>query len=292
LKIIDIIKNKKTISFEFFPPKNEKELPKLYETVDRLSTYNPDFVSFTYGAGGNTQQLTLEVAKDTKVANITEVMSHLTCVVHTEQEINAILTELNKNGIENIIALRGDNPKDLNIKNELIHATDLISNIKNKFNSFCVAAACYPETHPETNNLNEEIKYTKLKQDKGADFLITQLFYDNKDYFKFREESIKNGITIPIIPGILPILSTSQIRRFTKLCGSKIPNDLNAKLEKYIDNDTETSKLGIEYATNQILELIENDVPGIHFYSLNKTKSVGHVLNNLGISSQTPEHII
>ena len=122
--------------------------------------------------------------------------------------------------------------------------------------------------------------------------LFAQLFFDNKDYFKFVDESLKKGITIPIIPGILPIVSTSQIRRITKLCGSKIPNNLNIKLEKYKDNNLETAKLGIEYATKQVLELIENDVPGIHFYSLNKTKSVGHVLNNLGISTQTPEHII
>ena len=292
MKIIDIIKNKKTISFEFFPPKNENDLPKLYETVDRLSTYNPDFVSFTYGAGGNTRQLTLEASKDTKIANLTEVMTHLTCVAHTKKEINAILDELNKYKIENIIALRGDKPKDEDIKNELIHSTDLISKIKNKSDSFCIAAACYPELHPETNDFNEEIKYTKLKQDKGADFLVTQLFFDNKDYFKFVDESLRKGITIPIIAGILPIVSTSQIRRITKLCGSKIPNKLNIKLEKYKDNNLETAKLGIEYATKQVLELIENDVPGIHFYSLNKTKSVGHVLNNLGISTQTPEHII
>ena len=292
MKIIDLIKKKKTISFEFFPPKRESDLPKLYETVDRLSTYNPDFVSFTYGAGGNTRQLTIKVSKDTKIANLTQVMTHLTCVAHTKKEIDTILDELSKYKIENIIALRGDKPKDIDIKNELIHSTDLISYIKNKSNSFCIAAACYPELHPETNDFSEEIKYTKLKQDKGADFLVTQLFFDNKDYFKFVDESLNKGITIPIIPGILPIVSTSQIRRITKLCGSKIPNNLNIKLEKYKDNNLETAKLGIEYATKQVLELIENDVPGIHFYSLNKTKSVGHVLNNLGISTQTPEHII
>ena len=136
------------------------------------------------------------------------------------------------------------------------------------------------------------IKFTKMKQDKGVDFLITQLFFDNKDFLSFKEKAIKNGITIPIIPGILPITSTKQIRRFTKLCGSKIPLKLNEKLENSINNDKETTKLGIEYATNQILELIDNDIPGIHFYSLNKTSSVGHVLNNLGISNQTPEYII
>ena len=293
MKIIDILNSKKTISFEFFPPKQESDLPKLHETVDRLSTYNPDFVSFTYGAGGNTRQLTTQVSKEAKLSDKFEVMSHLTCIAHNEKEILDILKDLSLSNIENIIALRGDTPKDMNIQNNnLKHGTDLIELIKSNFSNFCIAGACYPESHPESNNFEDEILFTKMKQDKGADFLITQLFYDNKDFLSFREKALKHGVTIPIIPGILPITSTKQIRRFTKMCGAKIPAQLNEKLENSINDDIETTKLGIEYATNQILELIDNDIPGIHFYSLNKTSSVGHVLNNLGISNQTPEYII
>ena len=293
MKIIDILNSKKTISFEFFPPKQESDLPKLHETVDRLSTYNPDFVSFTYGAGGNTRQLTTQVSKEAKLSDKFEVMSHLTCIAHNEKEILDILKDLSLSNIENIIALRGDTPKDMNIQNNnLKHGTDLIELIKSNFSNFCIAGACYPESHPESNNFEDEILFTKMKQDKGADFLITQLFYDNKDFLSFREKALKHGVTIPIIPGILPITSTKQIRRFTKMCGAKIPAQLNEKLENSINDDIETTKLGIEYASNQILELIDNDIPGIHFYSLNKTSSVGHVLNNLGISNQTPEYII
>jgi len=293
MKIIDILNSKKTISFEFFPPKQESDLPKLHETVDRLSTYNPDFVSFTYGAGGNTRQLTTQVSKEAKLSDKFEVMSHLTCIAHNEKEIVDILKDLRLSNIENIIALRGDTPKDMNISNNnLKHGTDLIEIIKSNFSNFCIAGACYPESHPESNNFEDEIFFTKMKQDKGADFLITQLFYNNKDFLSFREKALKNGVTIPIIPGILPITSTKQIRRFTKMCGATIPAQLNEKLENSINDDIETTKLGIEYATNQILELIDNDIPGIHFYSLNKTSSVGHVLNNLGISNQTPEYII
>ena len=293
MKIIDILNSKKTISFEFFPPKQKSDLPKLHETVDRLSTYNPDFVSFTYGAGGNTRQLTTQVSKEAKLSDKFEVMSHLTCIAHNEKEILDILKDLSLSNIENIIALRGDTPKDMNIpNNNLKHGTDLIELIKSNFSNFCIAGACYPESHPESNNFEDEILFTKMKQDKGADFLITQLFYDNKDFLSFREKALKHGVTIPIIPGILPITSTKQIRRFTKMCGAKIPAQLNEKLENSINDDIETTKLGIEYATNQILELIDNDIPGIHFYSLNKTSSVGHVLNNLGISNQTPEYII
>ena len=293
MKIIDILNSKKTISFEFFPPKQESDLPKLHETVDRLSTYNPDFVSFTYGAGGNTRQLTTQVSKEAKLSDKFEVMSHLTCIAHNEKEILDILKDLSLSNIENIIALRGDTPKDMNIpNNNLKHGTDLIELIKSNFSNFCIAGACYPESHPESNNFEDEIFFTKMKQDKGADFLITQLFYDNKDFLSFREKALKHGVTIPIIPGILPITSTKQIRRFTKMCGATIPAQLNEKLENSINDDIETTKLGIEYATNQILELIDNDIPGIHFYSLNKTSSVGHVLNNLGISNQTPEYII
>jgi methylenetetrahydrofolate reductase (NADPH) len=285
MKIIDIIKKKRTLSFEFFPPKNEINLPSLHKTIAELSKYNPDFVSFTYGAGGSTRKLTLEISKNTKQNNDSEVMSHLTCLAHSKSEIIEILSKFKNSGIENIIALRGDMPENQSeLNGELKHATDLIEIIKSQFDDFCIAGACYPEDHPESINSEIDLKHTKLKQDKGTDFLVTQLFFNNDDFFRYRERAIKSGIEIPIIPAIMPIRSTKQIRRLTELCGAKIPESLNQKLEKSIDNDEETIKIGIEFATEQTNTLLENDVPGIHFYSLNKTRSVKEVLNNLNIS--------
>ena len=193
MKIIDILNSKKTISFEFFPPKQESDLPKLHETVDRLSTYNPDFVSFTYGAGGNTRQLTTQVSKEAKLSDKFEVMSHLTCIAHNEKEIVDILKDLSLSNIENIIALRGDTPKDMNISNNnLKHGTDLIEIIKSNFSNFCIAGACYPESHPESNNFKDEIFFTKMKKDKGADLIVSNqshIFWKNA----FKMNSFING---------------------------------------------------------------------------------------------------
>mgnify|MGYP001322117528 FL=1 len=284
MKIINIINKKKTLSFEFFPPKTDSNLGNLNKTISDLSEFNPDFVSFTYGAGGSTRKLTLEISQKTKESEITEVMSHLTCITHSKGEIIEMLNAYNKSNIENVIALRGDMPNNSDdLKKEIHHATDLIEIIKNYSDDFCIAAACYPESHPESISENDDLNFTKLKQSKGADFFITQLFFNNSDFFSFREKAIKLGITIPIIPAIMPITSTRQIRKFTNLCGASIPDSLNKKLENSINNDEETTKFGIEFATNQINELLDNDIPGIHFYSLNKSRSVKEVLNNLNI---------
>ena len=284
MKIINIINKKKTLSFEFFPPKTESNLGNLNKTISDLSEFNPDFVSFTYGAGGSTRKLTLEISQKTKESEITEVMSHLTSITHSKSEIIEMLSAYKKSNIENIIALRGDIPNNSNdLKKEIHHATDLIEIIKNYSDDFCIAAACYPESHPESISKNDDLKFTKLKQSKGADFFITQLFFNNSDFFSFREKAIKLGITIPIIPAIMPITSTRQIRKFTNLCGASIPDSLNKKLENSINNDEETTKFGIEFATMQINELLNNDIPGIHFYSLNKSRSVKEVLNNINI---------
>ncbi|MFL2768153.1 MAG: methylenetetrahydrofolate reductase [NAD(P)H] [Dehalococcoidia bacterium] len=285
MKIIDIINKKQTLSFEFFPPKDQSNIGTLNKTIDDLSKFNPDFVSFTYGAGGSTRKLTLEISAKTKNSNFSsEVMSHLTCITHTENEIIEILNNYEQSNIENIIALRGDLPKNSDeVKNHLPHATDLIEIIKNHSNNFCIAAACYPESHPESSSKDNDLNSIKLKQSKGADFLITQLFFNNNDFFNFRDMAIKSGVKIPIIPAIMPITSTKQIRKFTDMCGASIPDSLNKKLETSINNDEETTKFGIEFATNQIKELLDNNVNGIHFYSLNKSRSVKEVINNINI---------
>jgi methylenetetrahydrofolate reductase (NADPH) len=286
VKIKDILASARTISFEFFPPKNAEGIPAVFRAVGRLTAFQPDFVSVTYGAGGTTRGFTEEITRGLKERYDTEVMAHLTCVGQTRAELNQVLERLDDAGIENIIALRGDPPRGetafVPVDDGFQHASDLVQHIRENF-EFGVAAACYPEGHLESGGLESDLQHTRFKVNQGVDFLITQLFYDNSDFFDFRERAQKAGVDIPIIPGILPILSAPQIRRFTSLCGAKLPPDLDRKLEACADDDTAARELGIEYATRQVEELWDNDVAGVHFYVLNRSYSVSKILQNLGL---------
>ena len=257
-----------------------------------MRTYQPDFVSVTYGAGGSTRAFTEEITMHIKHETGLEVMAHLTCVAQTRDDIHGILKRLDENGIENIIALRGDPPQGqtdfVPVTGGFEHATGLIKHIRQNFR-FGLAGACYPEGHVESPNLNEDIEYAKLKVEEGADFLVTQLFYDNRHFFEFIDRAAKAGINVPIVPGVLPILSTAQIRRFTGLCGATIPTELDRQLDKYEGDDDAVRELGIEYATNQVRELWDSGVPGMHFYVLNRSYSVSKILDNLGIEGHTAE---
>ena len=286
MKIKDILASARTISYEFFPPKNAEGIPAVFRAVDRLTAFQPDFVSVTYGAGGTTRGFTEEITRGLKERYDAEVMAHLTCVGQTRAELNQVLERLDDAGIENVIALRGDPPRGetefVPVEDGFQHASDLVQHIRENF-EFGVAAACYPEGHLESGGLESDLQHTRFKVNQGVDFLITQLFYDNSDFFDFRERAQKAGVDIPIIPGILPILSAPQIRRFTSLCGAKLPPDLDRKLETCADNDTAARELGIEFATRQVEELWDNDVAGIHFYVLNRSYSVSKILQNLGL---------
>ena len=286
MKIKDILASARTISCEFFPPKSAEGIPAVFRAVDRLTAFQPDFVSVTYGAGGTTRGFTEEITRGLKERYDTEVMAHLTCVGQTRAELNQVLERLDDAGIENIIALRGDPPQGetafVPVEDGFQHASDLVQHIRENF-EFGVAAACYPEGHLESGDLATDLQNTRFKVNQGVDFLITQLFYDNSDFFDFRERAQKAGVDIPIIPGILPILSAPQIRRFTSLCGAKLPPDLDRKLGACADDDTAARELGIEYATRQVEELWDNDVAGIHFYVLNRSYSVSKILQNLGL---------
>jgi len=289
LKIKDILKKTRPVSFEFFPPRTAEGIPAVLKTLDGLKAYSPDFVSVTYGAGGSTRAFTEEITFEAKRTTGVEVMAHLTCVGQTKEEIHGVLERLEAEGVENIIALRGDPPRGstefIPVAGGFQHATDLLEHVKANFD-FGVAAACYPEGHTESVDLNSDLKYAKLKVDKGADFLITQLFYDNRYFFDFLERARAGGIDVPIIPGVLPVLNSSQVRRFTTLSGSKIPPALDQLLDKYADNDDSARDMGVEYATAQVRELWDAGVPGVHFYVLNRSYSVSRILDNL----QLPGH--
>ena len=286
MKIIDILKKTRPISFEFFPPRTAEGIPAVLETLHGLKEYCPDFVSVTYGAGGSTRAFTEEITFEAKRNAGVEVMAHLTCVGQTEEEIHAVLERLDAEGVENVIALRGDPPHGTTefvpVAGGFQHASDLLQHIKSNFD-FGVAAACYPEGHTESVDLDSDLDYVKLKVDYGADFLVTQLFYDNRYFFDFVERARAAGIQVPIIPGVLPVLNSSQVRRFTALSGSNIPPALDKLLDKYSDNDDSARDMGVEYATAQVRELWDADVPGVHFYVLNRTYSVSRILDNLRI---------
>lgn len=292
MKIKDLLKRKRTISFEFFPPREADGVPGVIEVIKGLQRFGPDFVSVTYGAGGGTREhtesITLRLRQETDLV----VMAHLTCVAQSRSAVHSVLQRLAAAGIENIIALRGDRPPGYESAapsdaDEFAHATELIEHIRRNFD-FGVAAACYPEGHTESADLDTDLKYIRLKQDWGADFLITQLFYDNAHYYGLLERAAKAGITLPIVPGVLPIQNTPQIRRFTALCGATIPAALDAQLERYADDNRAVREIGIEYAVRQVEDLWANGVPGVHFYVLNRSYSISRILETLGLRDAGP----
>ena len=285
-----MLKSKRTISCEFFPPRDSEGIPAVLRTAGRIRSYNPDFVSVTYGAGGSTRAFTEEITSSLKRDTDLEVMAHLTCVAQTKEEVHTALVRLDELGIENVIALRGDPPAGqanfVPAEGGFQHATELLRHIRDNF-EFGLAAACYPEGHVESSDLITDMNYVKMKVENGADFLVTQLFYNNQDFFRLMERAETLGIDVPIIAGILPILNTNQIRRFTSLCGSKIPDQLDIQLERYVDDDDAVRELGIEYATRQVQELWDQGIAGVHFYVLNRNYSVSKILDNLKL----PGHI-
>ena len=286
MKIKEILQQKRTVSCEFFPPREEDGIPAVFRAIDRVRVYNPDFVSVTYGAGGSTRDFTERITMQVKQETDLEVMAHLTCVAQTRDEVNGVLERLDEAGVENVIALRGDPPRGQESfvpeDGGFSHATELIDHIRANFD-FGLAAACYPEGHTESPDLDLDISYAREKVDRGADFLITQLFYDNRYFFEFMERAQRAGIDVPVIPGVLPILNTAQIRRFTSLCGATIPPELDSQLEQHAEDDNAVRELGVEYASRQVEELWENGVPGIHFYVLNRSYSVSRILANLNL---------
>jgi methylenetetrahydrofolate reductase (NADPH) len=271
-------------SFEFFPPKDSPGFATLFETIGRLKPSAPGFVSVTYGAGGSTRSKTVDLVGNIKNVIGIESMAHLTCVGHDEQEIRLVLESLQAKNIENVLALRGDPPqgeeKFLKTEGGFEYGNKLVAFIEKNF-SFCIGAACYPEGHVECKDLDKDIENLKRKVDSGVDFLITQLFFDNRHYFEFLDRAHKANINIPVIPGIMPILNFKQIKRFTKMCGASLSSSLLKKFEGIEGDREKVRQTGIDYAIEQCRELLENHAPGIHFYTLNRSKASLAILGAL-----------
>jgi len=286
MKIIDIFKAKRpVISFELFPPKPDVPIDTLYDRLEQFEALKPDYISVTYGAGGSQKGRTLEIASKIKNEYHIESMAHLTCVGHTKEDIDNMIFSLGKEGLENILALRGDPPAgqpDFNFQSGAFsYACELIEHIR-KTSNFCIAAAAYVEGHVDSVRLSEDLKYLKQKVDAGTDFLITQLFFDNRLYYDFIEKALRIGIDCPIEAGIMPIFKADQIKAITAKSGCSIPAKLVLMMDKYQDNEEDMRKAGIEYAVLQIRDLIDNGVHGIHLYTMNRPKSTAEILRGIG----------
>ncbi|HTW93470.1 MAG TPA: methylenetetrahydrofolate reductase [NAD(P)H] [Tepidisphaeraceae bacterium] len=273
-----------TISFEFFPPKTEAGFVSLFQTIDALHPLNPSYVSVTYGAGGSTRQKTVELVERIQRDLSIRSMAHLTCVGHTSDEIAKIVDDLWAAGIRNILALRGDPPAGqsqfVTTAGGFSHASDLVKFIHWR-RDFSIGVAAYPEGHPQCLNRTRDLEMLKLKQDNGGSFAVTQLFFDNADFYRFRDTAISMGITFPIVAGIMPIVNVEQIKRFVSMCGTKIPHPLLTRLESLEHDPDAVYAAGIDHAISQCRDLLAMGVAGLHFYTLNKSKATVEIVKAL-----------
>jgi methylenetetrahydrofolate reductase (NADPH) len=273
-------------SFEFFPPKNDAGVAALFETLRALRPLAPSFVSVTWGAGGSSRGRTLEMVTRIKRETEIEAMAHLTCVGASRKELEEQLAVICDAGISNVLALRGDPPRGqrefIVHPDGLAHASDLVKLAREVAKArgvdLCIGGACYPEGHPETRDIARDLRHCKLKVDAGADFLITQLFFDNRRYFEFVGRARAAGIDVPILPGLMPITNVDQIERFTALCGAHLPSGLSAALRARRDDPDAALQLGVAYAALQSAELLRSGAPGVHFYTLNRSTATRAIL--------------
>jgi methylenetetrahydrofolate reductase (NADPH) len=285
VKISDLLKTRRPcFSFEFFPPKSDEDMHVLMKTAETLRALHPAFISVTWGAGGSTRRKTIDIVCAIKERLGVETMAHLTCVGASRTDLEAVLDEIHRRGIENVLALRGDPPRG---ETEFTahpdgfrHANELVAFIRARWN-FCIGAAGYPEGHVECADKAEDLRHLKQKVDAGVDFIITQLFFNNADYYRFVRDARALGITQPIVPGIMPITNVGQIKKFTTLCGAAIPPDLLSRLEPLQEDRDAVVQAGIDYATDQCRDLLRQGAPGIHFYTLNRSHSTQQILKNL-----------
>src|SRR5689334_10475430 len=273
-----------TVSFEFFPPKTDAGFAQLYQTVGELHAIKPSYVSVTYGAGGSTRAKTVDLVERIQRELNIRAMAHLTCVGHTADEIGGILDELWNDGVRNVLALRGDPPAGqtnfVATQGGFAHADELVAFIQGR-HDFSIGVAGYPEGHPQCLNRTRDLEHLKRKVDNGGRFVITQLFFDNDEFYRFRDAARAMGITAPIIAGIMPITNVAQIKRFVSMCGAKIPHPLLTKLESLEANPEDVYAYGIDYATQQCASLLTNKVDGLHYYTLNKSKATVDIAKRL-----------
>ncbi|MGQ9736265.1 MAG: methylenetetrahydrofolate reductase [NAD(P)H] [Thermaceae bacterium] len=280
------------LSFEFFPPKTPEGEEALFRTVSELKAYRPAFVSITYGALGSTRQKTVDWGVRIRDTGLTPLV-HLTVVGSSRAELLGILQHLAEKGIENVLALRGDPPKGatrfIPHPEGFRYASEFVAFIREHFgDTFSLGGAAYPEGHPESENLEADLRYFQGKVEAGLDFAITQLFFNNAHYFGFLERARRRGITIPILPGLMPVTDYGQLRHFTEVCGASIPGPLLSRLEKHQDDPQAILEIGVEHATKQTEELLAAGVEGIHFYTLNKSPATRMVLERLGFKPLPP----
>ena len=276
MRIRDLLdQNKPLMSFEFFPPKDDIGFWDLYRTIESLQPLAPSYVSVTYGAAGGSRSKTRDLVARIKSDIGIESMAHLTCVGATQAELGRVVDDLKNRGIENILALRGDPPAGQTrftaSPGGFRYANELAAFIRKRHSDLCIVAACYPEGHPEAPDLATDLENLKRKVDAGVDVLITQLFFNNDHFFAFRDRAVGAGIHVPIIAGIMPILSVKQIKRFTQMCGAAIPKDLLKMIEAVEDDREAVRHIGMYHTTQQCLKLLEHEVAGIHFYTLNRS---------------------
>ena len=270
MKISDIHKQKKNVlSFEIFPPKKDEELKSIDATLEILCDLKPDFISVTFGAGGSSNNnKTIAIAKKIKEVYQVEPVVHLTCLCYDKTEIDEFSKVLKAEGIENILALRGDRNPNISEKHDFAHASDLITYLKQE-HDFCIAGACYPECHPESANRVEEMRHLKTKVDAGAEVLLSQLFFDNNYFYRFVEDCRIAGIDVPVTPGIMPVINAAQIKRMVTLCGASLPERFEKIIRRYGEDKTALFDAGMAYALSQIIDLLANDVDGLHLYTMN-----------------------
>jgi methylenetetrahydrofolate reductase (NADPH) len=287
MRIIELYRNKKpVISFEVFPPKPDTPISEIYSSLEHFSKLNPAFISVTYGAGGGRRQRTLELSSLIKNKYGIESMAHLTCMGHTRDEIDMVLNSLQEKSVENVLALRGDPPADNAdydfSAGDFQFASDLVNHIARR-GYFCIGAAAYVEGHVESSRISIDLDNLKKKVNAGVDFLITQLFFDNKRYYDFVERAAALGIDCPIVPGIMPVFREDQIKSIAAKSGCSIPASLVLTMDKYGKNPDEMRQAGIEYAASQIRDLVANGAPGVHIYTMNRPVSTRKLMQMAGL---------
>ena len=286
MKLTEIFnKNTHQLSFEVFPPKTTTTFESVRIATEEIAKLKPSFVSVTYGAGGGTSQYTLDIAKNIKATYNVPTLAHLTCVSSTKETVHSMIDRIKDAGIENIMALRGDIPQDMLNEDRsnwvYHHAIDLIRELKESGADFCIGAACYPEIHPESADQKEDIKYLKEKVDAGCDFLTTQMFFDNNLLYNFLYKIREAGITVPVIPGIMPITNAKFVERSIKLSGSFVPQRFKSLVDKFGSDPDAMKQAGIAYATDQIIDLYANGITNVHVYSMNKPDVAEKIQSNL-----------
>ncbi|MBR2466803.1 MAG: methylenetetrahydrofolate reductase [Clostridia bacterium] len=286
MRIIDLLKDEKlSLSFEVFPPKTESGYESVKSATEEIAKLSPSFMSVTYGAGGGTSKYTLDIAKNIKERYGVPSLAHLTCVSSTKQTVKERIEDIKAAGIENVMALRGDIPKELEGADrsawDYRHASELVRELRSSDANFCIGGACYPEIHPESADSRQDIAYLKEKVDTGCDFLTTQMFFDNNLLYGFLYKIREAGITVPVIPGIMPITNASQIERAIKLSGSFMPHRFMSLVDKFGTDPSAMKQAGIAYATDQIIDLFANGITHVHVYSMNKPDVAEKIKANL-----------